>query len=147
MTRINILTLGLVVAMGSSVAISSGSLGLHDLLQESFQAAPSESPFPVHNATRSYWMAGVPGVNPLAREGSSGPLTTDADVCIIGSGITGVSVAYHLSELMDKDPLSVVILEARDFCAPFLFFLPYIVNPAYLLVQVLEQQVLCQPQP
>ena len=146
MTRINILTLGLVVAMGSSVAISSGSLGLHDLLQESFQAAPSESPFPVHNATRSYWMAGVPGVNPLAREGSSGPLTTDADVCIIGSGITGVSVAYHLSQLMGKDPLSVVILEARDFCALFLFFLPYIVNPAYLLFRFWSNRCCTNPQ-
>ena len=147
MTRINILTLGLVVAMGSSVAISSESLGLHDLLQESFQAAPSESPFPVHNATRSYWMAGVPGVNPLAREGSSGPLTTDADVCIIGSGITGVSVAYHLSQLMDKDPLSVVILEARDFCAPFLFFPSIYCERSLFSFQVLGQQVLCQPQP
>ena len=124
MTRINILALGLVATIGTSVAFSSSPLGLHDLLQESFQSAPSESPFPVRNATRSFWMEGAPGVNPFAHEGSSGHLTTDADVCIIGSGITGVSVAYHLSELMDTDPLSVVIFEARDFCAPSVF-LPY----------------------
>ncbi|KAH8980511.1 FAD dependent oxidoreductase [Lactarius hatsudake] len=127
MTRVNILrlTLGLVAVMGNSAAFSP--LGPHNPLQEPFQAVhslPSDSTsFPVHNATRSFWMAGAPGANPLAREGSSGPLTTDADVCIIGSGITGVSVAYHLSELLKKDsetrsdPLSVVILEARDFCS------------------------------
>ncbi|KAF8264508.1 FAD dependent oxidoreductase-domain-containing protein [Lactarius quietus] len=111
--------------MSNSVAFSP--LGLHDLLQESFQAVPplpsDSTPFPVHNATHSFWLASAPGVNPLAREGSSGPLTTDADVCIIGSGITGVSVAYHISEMLKKeietrsDPLSVVILEARDFCS------------------------------
>ena len=122
MTRVNIVALGLAAAMGNSVAFSL--LGLHDLLQESFQTVPSFSSksFPAHNATRSFWMAGGPVVNPLAHEGSSGPLTTDADVCIIGSGITGVSVAYHLAEVLKKDdglrsdPLSVVILEARDFC-------------------------------
>ena len=100
---------------------------LHDPLLDQFQAIfspPSESPsesFPVSNATRSFWMNGAPGVNPLARAGSTGPLTTDADICIIGSGMTGVSVAYHLSKLFrdnatSQDALSVVILEARDFC-------------------------------
>ena len=92
-------------------------------------------------------MASAPGLNPLAREGSSGPLTTDADVCIIGSGITGVSVAYHLSELLKKDneiqsdQLSVVIFEARDFCElPF-----HPLNATYCIwfsFQVPGQQVL-----
>lgn len=132
MTRVNILTLGLVAVVGSSAAFSPLVS-----LQESFQAIPlllsDSTSFPVHNATRSFWMAGAPGVNPLAREGSSGPLTTDADVCIIGSGITGVSVAYHLSELLKKDnetrsdQVSAVIFEARDFCElPF-----YLLNVTY----------------
>ncbi|KAI0297829.1 FAD dependent oxidoreductase [Multifurca ochricompacta] len=82
--------------------------------------------FPVSNATSSFWTASAPDVNPLARAGSIGPLTVDADVCIVGSGITGVSVAYHLSKLFARDdgahvrpsqPLSVVIFEARDFCS------------------------------
>ncbi|KAH9989908.1 FAD dependent oxidoreductase [Russula compacta] len=98
---------------------------LHDPLQDQFQAIFSPPPgsafesLPVSNATRSFWMAGKPGVNPLARIGSTGPLTTDADICIIGSGITGVSVAYHLSKLLGNEAtaLSVVILEARDFCS------------------------------
>lgn len=100
---------------------------LHDLLPDQSQAIFSPPPesasdsFPVTNATRSFWMDGAPGVNPLAQAGSTGPLTADADICIIGSGITGVSVAYHLSKLLgnnatSQDALSVVVLEARDFC-------------------------------
>ena len=78
---------------------------------------------PSQNPTHSYWTDSSPDANPLACEGSAGPLTTDADVCIIGSGFTGVGVAYHLSEAIAIDtqlqsPLKVVILEARDFCAP-----------------------------
>lgn len=53
---------------------------------------------PVPNPTKSFWID-TPGANPLAKEGSEGILTSDADVCIIGSGITGVSAAYHLAEL------------------------------------------------
>jgi hypothetical protein len=148
MTRVNTLALGLAAVIGNAVAFSP--LDLHDLFQESFLAATSDSTqFPVHNATRSFWMAGAPGVNPLAHEGSSGPLTTDADVCIIGSGITGVSVAYHLSELLKKkddnetrsDPLNVVIFEARDFCER-----PLRLNATYpYSFQVLGLQVLYHP--
>jgi hypothetical protein len=79
---------------------------------------------PVPNPTRSFWIDS-PNANPLSKEGSSGELTTDADVCIIGSGITGVSAAYHLSkaiqveasgELHGASPFSTVILDAREFC-------------------------------
>jgi glycine/D-amino acid oxidase-like deaminating enzyme len=67
----------------------------------------------------------------LAAEGSDGPFTGDADICIIGSGITGVSAAYHLALAAERGdlpradnsgPLRVVILEARDFCEAFLFY-------------------------
>lgn len=77
---------------------------------------------PSANPTRSFWIHSSPDANPWAREGSDGPLTTDADICVIGSGITGVGVAYHLSEAvetlstLDESPLRVVILEAREFC-------------------------------
>jgi glycine/D-amino acid oxidase-like deaminating enzyme len=51
-------------------------------------------------------------------------LTEDADICIIGSGITGVSAAYHLAKQLEPKIAGndvnlvrkVVILEARDFC-------------------------------
>lgn len=72
---------------------------------------------PVANSTRSYW--NTPDANPLAAEGSEGPLTDDADICIIGSGMSGTSAVYHLarySEKADSKSLKVVVLEARDFC-------------------------------
>ncbi|KAF4622394.1 hypothetical protein D9613_009141 [Agrocybe pediades] len=60
----------------------------------------------VDNPTKSFWLD-TPGANPLAEEGSKGPLTDKADVCIIGSG--GI--------INFRDPLSVVVLEARRFCS------------------------------
>jgi FAD dependent oxidoreductase len=91
--------------------------------QATFELESASDPdsLPVPNSTLSFWMHGAPGVNPLARVGSSGSLTADADICIIGSGITGVSVAYHLSKLLGSDAalqrtLNIVLLEARDFC-------------------------------
>ncbi|KAI0640665.1 FAD dependent oxidoreductase [Trametes meyenii] len=81
----------------------------------------SRSPLPVSNPTKSFWV-NSPGANPLANEGSAGPLAADADIAIIGSGITGVSAAYHLSRILKEagetdKPLKIVILEARDFCS------------------------------
>ncbi|KAG6840777.1 hypothetical protein C0991_004502, partial [Blastosporella zonata] len=60
--------------------------------------APQQSSgLPVPNSTHSFWI-NTPGANPLAKEGSEDDLLSDADVCIIGSGITGVSAAYHLAK-------------------------------------------------
>lgn len=90
--------------------------------QEVFMLPPdgARTPLPVPNSTHSFWI-NTPGANPLAKEGSEGPLTADADIAIIGSGITGISAAYHISRLLAETgdtgkPLKVVVLEARDFC-------------------------------
>jgi hypothetical protein len=91
---------------------------------------------PSDNTTRSFWIDSSSDANPLAGEGSQDPLPSEADVCIIGAGITGVGIAYHLVELLNdasfsiEHPLSIVILEARDFCqsVPILimsFFVQY----------------------
>ncbi|KAJ7099230.1 FAD dependent oxidoreductase-domain-containing protein [Mycena belliarum] len=84
---------------------------------------PASLPHP--HPTHSFWTHS-PGANPLAGEGSSGALTDDADVCIIGAGITGVSSAYHLANAVregtfpisaGETKLRAVVLEARDFCS------------------------------
>jgi len=74
----------------------------------------NNSGLPVPNPTHSFWIDS-PHANPLAKEGSSGPLTKDTDVCIIGAGVTGVTSAYHLARNLGAGK-TVVILEARDFC-------------------------------
>ncbi|CDO74745.1 hypothetical protein BN946_scf184411.g2 [Trametes cinnabarina] len=88
-------------------------------LERPVDAPPA--PLPVPNPTKSYWID-TAGANPLAKEGSDGQLTADADIAIIGSGISGVSTAFHIARLLAEEgsterPLEVVILEARDFCS------------------------------
>ncbi|KAI0262357.1 FAD dependent oxidoreductase [Gloeopeniophorella convolvens] len=122
MTRIHHLfgTLAFALWQGSA-AFTPGNLKDH-VVSQTVLSFPLSASLPVPNATRSFWLDGTPDANPLARVGSQGPLSTDSDICIIGSGITGVSVAYHLSKLFQstsaqESPPSVVILEARDFCS------------------------------
>ncbi|KAJ3560323.1 hypothetical protein NP233_g10911 [Leucocoprinus birnbaumii] len=92
---------------------------------DSAQTRPPWSTLPVSNPTKSFWID-TPNANPLAREGSTGPLgfgDEDIDVCIIGSGITGVSAAYHLQRSFGVGATEtgverkIVILEAREFCS------------------------------
>ncbi|KAJ7083789.1 FAD dependent oxidoreductase [Mycena epipterygia] len=88
-------------------------------------AGHASADLPHPNPIDSFWTYG-PGANPLAREGSTGELTEEADVCIIGAGLTGVSAAYHLANAVEEKvfpipdgetKLRAVILEARDFCS------------------------------
>ncbi|CAK5283379.1 unnamed protein product [Mycena citricolor] len=104
--------------MGVSSAVPLGQMSSS---QSSFDTPKTGRPtLPVPHPTRSFWIDS-PGANPLASRGSDGPLTSDTDICIIGSGITGVSAAYHLSRAVQAGELrkdvKVTILEARDFCS------------------------------
>ncbi|KAJ7097221.1 FAD dependent oxidoreductase [Mycena belliarum] len=106
--------------LGKSIPL--GRFSASQLAFESHRQ-PESSSLPTPNPTRSFWIDS-PNANPLAAEGSEGRFTNDADICIIGSGITGTSVAYHLSLAVETgdiarpadQPLRVRILEARDFC-------------------------------
>jgi len=79
--------------------------------------SPCTVALPSVNASKSFWLD-TPGANPLADVGSTGDLTGDADICIVGSGITGVSAAWHLAHGLKgyEAKARVVILEARQFC-------------------------------
>ncbi|CAE6414073.1 unnamed protein product [Rhizoctonia solani] len=85
--------------------------------QSSLYTAPLPSP----NPTKSFWLDSEASANPLGQAGSKGPLSEVADIVIVGSGVTGCSAAYHLSQLFQRSGgqknQSVVILEARDFCS------------------------------
>ncbi|KAJ7088678.1 FAD dependent oxidoreductase [Mycena epipterygia] len=93
--------------------------------QTVFHAPAVPADLPHANPTHSFWTHS-PNANPLAGAGSTGELTDTADVCIIGSGMTGVSSAYHLAHAVESgtfplpqgaDQLRAVVLEARDFCS------------------------------
>ena len=76
---------------------------------------------PSLNSTTSFWLDLPPEESPLANVGSTGSLTQDADICVIGSGITGVGVVWHLvknlqDSLEDGAKMKIVLLEARQFC-------------------------------
>lgn len=108
-----------------------------------FQASTASGPasLPVASPTKPFWShpglskdwpirddgsdpEGAKSTNPYARSGSEGALTEEADLVIIGSGITGVSIALELSRLVrkvDNQRMKVVILEARDFCTRYFF--------------------------
>lgn len=73
--------------------------------------------FPVDNPTVSFWQRNL-NITPSPTEGCEQPLPSDVDICIIGSGITGVGAAYHLAQQFSQEQRSIkaVILEAREFC-------------------------------
>jgi hypothetical protein len=59
--------------------------------------------------TTSYWQDPPDVISDLR---TTALLPKDADIVIVGSGITGASVAYHL--LVEQPQLSIVLLEARE---------------------------------
>lgn len=72
---------------------------------------------PELNSSIPYWT--VPP-SPIAHHGQHADLPLYADVVIIGSGITGTSIARALLEYKHEGapaPLKVVMLEARDACS------------------------------
>jgi len=64
---------------------------------------------PRSNPTVSYWQEPPDGI---ARHRSSTSLPEQADYVIIGSGISGTCIAYHL--LLRKPNAKIVMIEARE---------------------------------
>lgn len=77
---------------------------------------------PISHPTKSYWMQDP--LFPDLIKHQSPELPEEADVVIIGSGITGTSIAHTIlhrpaaeGEQDKKAALKVVLLEARDICS------------------------------
>jgi len=79
----------------------------------------SNAYLPVSNPTTPYWRTKL---HRLDSHRSTETLPSESDVVIIGSGISGVSVAYHLSQpdtgAGEASPApSILLLEARQVCS------------------------------
>lgn len=77
----------------------------------------SEEPnyFPVANATVPYWRTELHEIDEYR---STKDVPEECDIAIIGAGLAGVSMAYHLTKLHDgKKQPSIVMLEARQVCS------------------------------
>ncbi|KAI0358848.1 FAD dependent oxidoreductase [Trametes cingulata] len=81
----------------------------YDVLNKRLQTSPG---LPIPNPTLPLWT--VPPTSLPLHPGME-DLPDYADVVIIGSGITGTSVAYNL--LHRESALKIVMLEARDVCS------------------------------
>ncbi|KAF9653039.1 FAD dependent oxidoreductase [Thelephora ganbajun] len=74
--------------------------------------------FPHPRPTLSFWLQGTRN-NPLIGHRTTETIPSDADVVIIGAGMSGAATAYHLFK--GHDPArralpKVVVLEAREAC-------------------------------
>lgn len=95
----------------SRAKIILGAVFLLNKALDTLNKRLKESPgLPVPNPTTPLWT--IPKA-PISSEGKA--LPSYADVIVIGSGITGASVAYHA--LKRDAGLRVVIVEAREVCS------------------------------
>ncbi|RDW57200.1 hypothetical protein BP5796_12650 [Coleophoma crateriformis] len=72
---------------------------------------------PVPNSTASYWRSKPHWLDEYR---STEQLPSQADIVIIGTGIAGVSTAYHILDRKDNDNAprpSILLLEARQVCS------------------------------
>ncbi|KAJ0328453.1 hypothetical protein COL922a_013207 [Colletotrichum nupharicola] len=69
---------------------------------------------PVSDPSISYWQ--LPPLDGIANHQSQ-DLPTEADVVIIGSGMSGTSIAWHLLKDNATNPLRIAMIEARQACS------------------------------
>lgn len=86
--------------------------------QQALNRIYSDPGLPQSSATSSFWTLGPHNFS----EGAAKPLPKEADIVIIGSGITGASIAQTLlqnraSNASSTSNPSVVMLEARTVCS------------------------------
>ncbi|KAH9923353.1 FAD dependent oxidoreductase [Fomitopsis serialis] len=78
-----------------------------DLLNKRIETPPG---IPVPNPTRPFWTVPASAISTHDE-----PFPYNADIVIVGSGITGTSVAYNI--LSNGSKARIVMLEARDVCS------------------------------
>lgn len=100
---------------GANALVSGARLltSLNTRYQNLFKRINSEPPLPLPNSTQPYWLDDAPF--PELNE-CKDPLPIEADLVIIGSGITASAAAKTILELKPKE-FKVLVLEAREICS------------------------------
>lgn len=75
---------------------------------------PGQASLPTPNSTKSYWHKEPSKA--LYGHRTTSSLPTEADIVIIGSGLSGTSAAHFLNQDDTGSDLNVVMLEAREAC-------------------------------
>lgn len=75
---------------------------------------PGQSSLPTPNSTKAFWHTQPSQI--LLGHRTTEPLPSEADIVIVGSGITGASAAHFLYQGENGKDLKVVMLEAREAC-------------------------------
>ncbi|CZR60639.1 uncharacterized protein PAC_10535 [Phialocephala subalpina] len=75
---------------------------------------PGQSSLPTPNSTKAFWHTQPSQI--LLGHRTTEPLPSEADIVIVGSGITGASAAHFLYQDENGKDLKVVMLEAREAC-------------------------------
>ena len=96
-----------------STTLFAGVIKMHEITDGSGVG------FPHPNPSLSFWLQGTRN-NQLIGHKTTQTIPSDADVVIIGGGMSGAAIAYHL--LKGQDPAGdsalpkVIIVEAREAC-------------------------------
>ncbi|KAJ3837359.1 FAD dependent oxidoreductase-domain-containing protein [Lentinula raphanica] len=101
----------------SSKYYCTAVMTLNMILDEATVQRISQSPgLPQQEPTRSYWAE--PSANIHRTGADADEIPEEADIVIIGSGITGTSIARTmLKELEDESDAQIIMLEAREVCS------------------------------
>jgi hypothetical protein len=75
---------------------------------------PGQAGLPTPNSTKSFWHREPSEI--LLGHRTTPNLPTEADIVIVGSGVSGSFAAHFLREDARAKELSVVMLEAREAC-------------------------------
>jgi len=77
-------------------------------------SSSGQASLPTANSTKSFWHREPSKI--LIGHRTTTTLPTEADVIIVGSGISGSFAAHYLKEDARGKDLKVVMLEAREAC-------------------------------
>ena len=104
-------------------------------------APTGQASLPTANSTKSFWHSDPSKV--LLGHRTTASLPTEADIVIIGSGISGASAAHFLRQDDRGKDLNIVMLEAREACWGATGRVRLLLLPTAVELNSIERRPLC----